>query len=218
MIEVWSAGVAMIDFSSSGVSTCASTIARSHPCVRKKYSYAFSGSTRATRSLRMCSCGQPRVCPVSCRTTRLYSDSGVLMVKPCRFMVGLPLLMRRTSVPRYDQYPSPSREMRISPCPPLSTNWMATVRLHAFMCCRIRLRRSAGVGSRKLTPSLRGLEPQYLAVTTAMRSGSLRSNDIPAIATGPKCGALAGLISLAVWAASTSRLLGSDLGVQTAAE
>jgi hypothetical protein len=35
----------------------------------------------------MGSCGKPKVWPVSCRTTRLYSLSEVLIVNPSRFIV-----------------------------------------------------------------------------------------------------------------------------------
>ena len=52
---------------------------------------------------RMCSCGNPIVCPVSWRTTRWYSDSGVSIVNSCRLSVGSFEGIERMSVPRYDQ-------------------------------------------------------------------------------------------------------------------
>jgi hypothetical protein len=58
---------------------------------------------RAMSARRMCSCGQPMVWPVSWRTTRTNSDSGVRMVNPSRFIVASSRGMCSTSVPTYDQ-------------------------------------------------------------------------------------------------------------------
>ena len=64
---------------------------------------------------------------------------------------------------------------------------------HAFMCSRIRLRRSAAGLSRNPTVSFTPAAPQYEVVITAMRCG----------------GWFIGLIRVAVRAASTSMLLGN---------
>ena len=104
MIEFTSVtAVAFRAETANGVSTWAMTSLRDQPCVRMKSSIAFSRSIRSMISLRMCSCGKPRVCPVSCRTTRWNSESGVFMVKLSRFIVGSSSAMESTSVPRYDQ-------------------------------------------------------------------------------------------------------------------
>ena len=49
---------------------------------------------------------------------------------------------------------------------------MHPVLVHAFMWLMMRVCRSAGVVSMKLTVSRRGVGPQYFDVSTAMRSGS----------------------------------------------
>ena len=51
----------------------------------------------------MCSCSRPIVWPVSWRTTRWNSESGVVIVKPSRFIVGLSAAISLISVPTYDQ-------------------------------------------------------------------------------------------------------------------
>lgn len=67
----------------------------------------------------------------------------------------------------------------------------------------------------KLTVNLRGLGPQYFAVTMAMRMGSSGIRKLPlAAAVGPITGAFTGLISRAVLAAFTKSALGSDLMLQ----
>src|SRR5690242_16725557 len=139
----------------------------------------------------MCSCGKPRVWPVSWRMTRLYSDSGVFMVNPCRFMVWRFLGICRMSVPRYDQYPPGPREIRTSPVPCVATNEIAAVLPHAFMWVRMRVLRFDGVLSIKLTVKRRGLAPQYLDVNSVIASGvNCRSAAIPE--TAPNSGAFTG--------------------------
>jgi hypothetical protein len=64
----------------------------------------------------------------------------------------------------------------------------------------------------KLTVNLRNWGPQYFAVKTAIRMGSLGALNLPrTAAVGPMAGAFAGLISRAVLAAFTSSDLGSVL-------
>ncbi len=77
----------------------------------------------------------------------------------------------------------------------------------------IRVRRSAGVLSMKLTVSRRGVGPQYFPVRTAIRCGSITRSAVTA-ATGPNTGALTGLIVIAVLAAFTTWRLGTDFRVQ----
>nr|WP_230465320.1 hypothetical protein [Nocardia seriolae] len=89
----------MSSTSSSGVSTWARVTSGGHPITSWKYLMALSESMRATISRRMCSCGNPRVWPVSWRTTRLYSLSGVCMEKDSRFMVGWSASIDMMSVP-----------------------------------------------------------------------------------------------------------------------
>src|SRR5512146_1357015 len=101
--------------------------------------------------------------------------------------------------------------MRTSPTPPVSRKEMHPVLVHAFMWRIIRALKSAGVLSIKLTVSLRDFGPQYLAVMTAMRRGSWTWNRPATAFRGPKTGAFAGLIVLAVSAAFTSNRFGSDL-------
>ena len=104
MIECGSAsGVASSCDLSSGVSTCSRTSAAVQPCVRPKNLFALATSIFFTSSARMCSCGNPSVCPVSWRTTRKNSLASVFIVKASRFMVGSPAGMLRMSVPSYDQ-------------------------------------------------------------------------------------------------------------------
>src|SRR4051794_7206108 len=87
-------------------------------------------------------------------------------------------------------------------------------RVHAFKWPTIRRRRSDGVVSMKLTVRVRGLEPQYFGVETAMnssvtsKSGSTRRRE-------PNSGWLNGLISTAFFAAFTSTFFGTDFGMQT---
>jgi len=66
------------------------------------------------------------VCPVSWRTTYLYSDSGVSIVKPCRFTVC-----------RFFW-------MRIWPFSEAQAKEMLPVLVLAFMGLTIRVRKSAG--------------------------------------------------------------------------
>ena len=84
---------------------------------------------------------------------------------------------------------------------------------HAFMCSRIRFRRSAGASSRKPTVSFTPADPQYDVVITAIRCGVARNPRIKP-ANWSIRGWFTGLILVAVRAASTSMLLGNLFSLQ----
>src|SRR3954454_15906441 len=108
--------------------------------------------------------------------------------------------------------------MRTWPVPLVSLNWMQHFVAQAFICSKMRALSATGADSMKLTVRRRGVGPQYLAVRTAMRSGSETRSapHSPVWAVGPIAGAFTGLISMAVLAAAASSDFGSVFGVQRA--
>src|SRR5450432_911593 len=84
----------------------------------------------------------------------------------------------------------------------------------AFMCNRMRLRRSAASPSRKPTVSFTPPPCQYLVVSTAMCAG-VGANPGTRPTSRSTGGWLAGLISVAVGAASIQWFRGRNLGRQT---
>jgi hypothetical protein len=81
--------------------------------------------------------------------------------------------MRSTSVPKYEKNPPAPLDIRTSPTPAVSANDIPAVSFHAFICATMRLRKSAGVLSMKLTVSCRGTGPQNFVVSTAIFCGSM---------------------------------------------
>ena len=171
--------VPMIDFFASGVRTCSIVSCAVQPSVRSKYAIALRRSIFLMRSARMCSCSKPSVWPASCRTTRWNSASEVRIVKPSRLKVGWSSSIPSISVPTYDQYPamssgSSSRAMRTCPMFAVSTNCTFVVLAQAFMCSRMRARRSRAGLSRNWTVSRTPVEGHLCPITTASRRGPPR--------------------------------------------
>src|SRR5215207_4071328 len=107
-----------------------------------------------------------------------------------------------------------SRAMRTFPVPCVSVNTTLLVLSHAFMCRRMRARRSAGGLSRNCTDSLTPETGHRRPITTASRRGPPR-RPIGVRSTGRPCWAFDGLICTARRAAEVRREAGRDRGIHT---